>query len=600
MPDLIQRLSPENIASALQGFYAPSTPARGAMEKAKLIELLQALPALTIEEHVDPILVQIDKYHRGTPLSREDHALLAYIDDSVTQILRQTDLDFKIEAFIRDMTPFIAVIALQQGVKSIFEPQPILKLMDTLINEGLGWSEDLGVLGAQFMDKIELMVRAMVTNRTTLAECEAELASLFAKEKPIFKKMEQRLLNVEMKVLAGQKARYLAAELLNTTMQGKPLPLFILFVLQGNWYEFLQAVLYKYSEDSPQWLQASKLTHAIIQSVQAPHSTGQNDELMHSLHADIERFCNDLSFDTSGVEDCLADLRSEHDAIRFGEPSEPCDFDPINVDQSKLTVSQSLDTAALADIEQLSSGQWYLYDDKRDPDEKVARIKLILNWQDTMRLIFTNHNRRKVMHMNYAEFALNLSEGTLKPLNPHSSTWDVIKQHLLTVVQGVQVQKRQEKSVTAEVDKKLVTKKYIDKRKREIIATFKQHRRTARLKQKRALLLREKAQQKVNIATTAIESLRIDAWLKLPVMEGTLTPCKLVAVIPATETYMFTNRKGLKVGQFTKGQLIHMLIAENSEILDTGAEFENVLSFIVSSLRDDKNKSFDELTRARA
>mgnify|MGYP000211325120 FL=1 len=63
---------------------------------------------------------------------------------------------------------------------------------------------------------------------------------------------------------------------------------------------------------------------------------------------------------------------------------------------------------------------------------------------------------------------------------------------------------------------------------------------------------------------------------------------------------MFTNRKGLKVGQFTKGQLVHMLIAENSEILDTGAEFENVLSFIVSSLRDDKNKSFDELTRARA
>jgi len=41
-----------------------------------------------------------------------------------------------------------------------------------------------------------------------------------------------------------------------------------------------------------------------------------------------------------------------------------------------------------------------------------------------------------------------------------------------------------------------------------------------------------------------------------------------------------------------------MLIAENSEILDTGAEFETVLSSVVSALRDNKNKSYDELTGA--
>ncbi|MFT7044687.1 MAG: hypothetical protein ACI81O_002586 [Cyclobacteriaceae bacterium] len=600
MADLIQRLSQENIASALQGFYALSKPASGALESAQLIELLKALPALSIEEHVDPILTQIEKHHRGTALSRQDHALLAYIDDSVTQILGQTDLDYKIEAFIRNLTPYIAVIALSQGVKSIFEPQPILKLMDTLIVEGLGWSEDLGVLGAQFMDKIELMLRAMVTNRMTLEECEVNLAVLFSKEKPIFKKMEQRLLDVEMKVLSNQKERTLAADLLNQRMEGKPLPLFIIFVLQGNWYEFLQTVVRECGPKSPQWQQAAELTEAIIQSVQTPTNIEQHRALMDSVPAQIEDFCRSVAFDTSAVDDCRADLISEHDAIRSGSPSDACDFDLINVDQTNAIVGQSLDTVALTDIEQMTPGQWYLYDDKRDPDEKVARIKLILNWQETMRLIFTNHNRRKVMHMNYAEFALNLSEGTIKNLNPHSNTWDVIKQHLVTVVEGVQAQKQRETALAAEIEKKMVTREYIARRKGEIILALKQHRRTAKLKQKRALILREKAQQKVTIATAAIESLRIDAWLNLPVMEGTLTPCKLVAVIPATENYIFANRKGLKVGEFTKGQLIHMLIAENSQILDTGAEFETVLSLVVSSLRDDKNKSFDELTRANA
>jgi hypothetical protein len=79
-------------------------------------------------------------------------------------------------------------------------------------------------------------------------------------------------------------------------------------------------------------------------------------------------------------------------------------------------------------------------------------------------------------------------------------------------------------------------------------------------------------------------------------MEGTLTPCKLAAIIPSNDSYMFTNRSGLKVGDFKTSQLIHMLIAENSEILDTGAEFESVLASIVTGLREDKSKSYDQLS----
>lgn len=39
-----------------------------------------------------------------------------------------------------------------------------------------------------------------------------------------------------------------------------------------------------------------------------------------------------------------------------------------------------------------------------------------------------------------------------------------------------------------------------------------------------------------------------------------------------------------------------MIVTENSEILDTGAEFESALATVVTGLREDKNKSFDELT----
>ena len=77
---------------------------------------------------------------------------------------------------------------------------------------------------------------------------------------------------------------------------------------------------------------------------------------------------------------------------------------------------------------------------------------------------------------------------------------------------------------------------------------------------------------------------------------GPLTPCKLVAIIPANKTYIFANRAGLKVAEYTASQLAHMIVTENSEILDTGAEFESALATVVTGLREDKNKSFDELT----
>ena len=107
MHDLVQRLTPEKIATALLGFYAPHKPTSATLPRAELIELLENLPALSAAEHVDPVLVQVEKYHSNVILSQADRATLAYIDDCVTQILRQTDLDFRIEAFIRNLTPIL-------------------------------------------------------------------------------------------------------------------------------------------------------------------------------------------------------------------------------------------------------------------------------------------------------------------------------------------------------------------------------------------------------------------------------------------------------------------------------------------------------------
>lgn len=590
-------LTPAQVATALRHHYTPPSPGKGHLvEGQKLIELLQALPALTLNDHVDTIMVQLDKHHKGIELNPDDRALLCFVDDCITHILRQTDLDFKIESFVRDLAPSVAILGLRDGVDALTRPQPILTLIDLLISECIGWSEDLGILGEQFISKVESRIRSMVHNHTSIEEGLSDLQSFFHKEAQTWHTMEERLCQSQLKELAGQKAKYYATDLLNKEMAGKQLPLFIIFMLQGSWFEFLQQVFIHHGKKSREWERAEKLTNALVWSLQPQENKDKHESIMSTLPGHISTFCEKLDFDTTQFEQSIADIESEYDAIRSGKPSDPCDFELMEIDSKMTDDSQISDPDALKQIESFTAGQWFLYDDKSESEERIARIKLILNWHDTGRLLFTNHNRRKVLHMNYGELTEYLARGTVQPLTPKESAFEIIKTHLLRVVRSVSQQKKKEKQAPETTERQVISEEYISKRKAALDKAQEQHRQHAAEKEQRAKLLRQKAQQKLDAANAAVAGLNVNAWVKLPLMQGTLTPCKLVARIPANDKYIFANRAGIKVAEYTSSQLAHMIVMENSEILDTGEEFEGVLASVVSGLRSDRNKSYDELT----
>jgi len=50
------------------------------------------------------------------------------------------------------------------------------------------------------------------------------------------------------------------------------------------------------------------------------------------------------------------------------------------------------------------------------------------------------------------------------------------------------------------------------------------------------------------------------------------------------------------LAEYTPSQLFNLIVTENSEILDTGTEFEDVLTNVVTGLRDNRTKSYEELS----
>ena len=190
-------------------------------------------------------------------------------------------------------------------------------------------------------------------------------------------------------------------------------------------------------------------------------------------------------------------------------------------------------------------------------------------------------------HLNYC---------VLRKLNPMKSAAETFKAHLIAVLKAVSNQNKKEKQIEVQQERRAVSQEYSHQRKEDLGKELVLLRQQAEKKKNRAMILRHKVQKKYDAAAATVSSLKPDAWVMLSIMEGVQTPCKLVAIIASNQTYIFANRAGLKVAEYTASQLAHMIVTENSEILDTGAEFENVLATIVSGLREDKSKSYEELT----
>ena len=584
------------IVPALVHHYSPAKAGDMATDSKHLIDLLLKLPSLSHEDHAESVSVQLRKHGSGMSFTEHDMAIVSFVDEATTEVLLQTDLDFKIESFIRDIAPRLTALVLESDIHAVTKKHKLFSLMDLIIIECIGWSEDLGFLGQQYIEKVELVTSGFSSGRLTVEACIKDLKAVFKKEQPLFLKQERLLCDRELKVLSGMKGKYFSALLLNKQMVGQQLPLFVIFMLQGPWYEFVQQLYVHYGQDSKEWGNAQKITEAMVWSLQPDRDESKQSQIMKTVPDHIKSLCENVPFDAAQMVSALADLEAEYDAIRSGEASDPCDFELLETDQSMAAASGKTTAQAIKKIKSIQVGQWFLYDDPAEPDEKVARIKLILNWTETDQLLLTNHNRRKVVHMSYGELANHLSSGILKKLNPMHSAAETFKAHLAKVLKAVSQQNKKEKKIAVQQERSVVSEAYSSQRKEDLEKQLAILEKRAERKKQRAMVLRHKAQKKYAIAEATVKALRQDAWVKLPVIEGTVMPCKLVAIIPATETYIFANRAGLKVAEYTASQLAHMIVTENSEILDTGAEFESAMANIVSGLREDKNKSYDELT----
>jgi len=112
--------------------------------------------------------------------------------------------------------------------------------------------------------------------------------------------------------------------------------------------------------------------------------------------------------------------------------------------------------------------------------------------------------------------------------------------------------------------------------------------------EERALQQQLHKQAKQKQIAAQIDNLNIGSRVEFHEESGKHYPCKLVAIIPSTQQYIFVDRSGIKRHSPTKQQLIDKLIAPTAKIIDQGSNFDDALEKVVTNLRERKGLSHDK------
>jgi hypothetical protein len=590
------------VVEALKQRYVTGDPGTANVSSVDVAEFLRQCPADELQSDNNLTLL----IAAGQPdwiLSASDLAVISSVRDCMTMIFGLIDLDDKVETHLRGTTPILAVELLLVPELPLAEsPSSVLTILDLLLDATIGWSGDQGRSGEQLLSKLSSTLDSLRSEKTDYAEIQADLTAFLEKEQKRIVKLEERLAASESGKLRSQRGRAIAADTINVAMEGQKLTSGIAHFLKGPWFESLQLLAITKGVDSDEWIRATKLTETIIWTYQPTKDETEKQRLyriVEHLPSEIRDLTLALEHNVDESEAALAGIEEDHLLMVSGQELEYEDVEPLNVEGQVLDQHTSVSKILLRKVNNLKLGQWFTFND----GDKSARIKLVLKLEDVKQMMFTNRNGMKALEKSFDEMAYLMSSGVIKALNHESifsSTFSSFYQGLIDEhdrkIKLAEEADQEEAEREAARTKALKEAEALARAREEEERQRKEEDKANRLERAKTEASKSENQEKLAEIAEVVSQLNIGAWLKLPAADGELEECKLAVRVASADKMIFVSRTGVKVGDYSAEQLVSLLVAGEAVIEDSGVEFEDTLAQVVSKLRQDRNKSYDDLT----
>lgn len=596
------------IRQALIHKYARDRDDQGAVDPLDVAAYLISIEAFADDKSLTGLIAE---QQPEWVLDNFTASVLASVDDCMTLIFKITQMAPHIDDQFRRMMPVIASALIENPELALSRNPELFETLDALNRGMVGWTAGLGAgsnkLQSVFDDAIDKLSKPKESDLTALHD---EVIKFMEKESDRIRKLEERLGASETGMVRTKQAKVLAANLINSKTEGRLVTESLKEFLVGPWYGSLQLLVNEKGVNSDEWQRASALTETLLWTYQpideedeeaAAQAKQRLYRIIEHLPGEVRELLVALEHNTDATESALESLESDHVSIVSGMKLEPAEFEPIESEQTETgsTVSRVL----LRKVAELETGQWFSYEEH----EEVQLIKLVLKLDDVNQLLFTNRNGMKVMQKSFDEFAYYLSSHVVKVINPEAAFSSTFKTYYQGMVDELKKHRQLINDRKAEVDRLDEERKKAQKKAQaeaEQLAVAKQEAERARsealaaTRLENAKLEAEKSENadRVEEFTQIVASMATGAEVLLPDATGVKQACKLAVKIAAADKMIFVDRNGMKAGDYKAEQLVQLLVAGEAELGEMGVEFEDTLAAVVSKLRSDREKSYDDLT----
>lgn len=557
-----------------------------------------------------PLLNLIKIQHPDWLLSQEQIAILACVDDCTKLIFNITRTDSVIEEALRRAIPELAAQLLQNPELPFSDEPNLISLLDEL-NEGLvGWVPNLGAGGSKLKEKLDSTISSIVAENTDAKALFADVSSFMAKERKRTNKLEERLAASETGKVRAQQSKVLSAKMINHATQNHLVTETLIDFLYGPWFDSIQLIVLSSGIEGEEWQRAEKITETLVRTYQAidPDNEDSDKDKQHlyrvieHLPSEIKTLLVALAHNTATAESSLKIIESDHVSIVSGQTLDYVEFEPLESDESAF-IGSKVSKILLRKVKAFEVGQWFTFTE----GDSAVRIKLVLKLDDVRQLLFTNRNGMKVLQKSYEEFAYYLASHTVKALNRggvFKSTYRNYFEGLIGEYEKHQklIANRKIEVEEQDIERKSAREKALSEAKKLAIDREDAKReKLILIKQAQLDVAKVEAGKAENAGLVSkyklsVAQLNTGALLTLPNKDDKPAKCKLAVKITSADKMIFVNLKGIRVGEYSSIQLVQLLVAGLASIQDDGIEFEDTLAQVVSKLRNDRNKSYGDLT----
>ena len=332
---------------------------------------------------------------------------------------------------------------------------PARKLLNELALAAIGWNEKRPGMRDPLREKIEEVVGRVLAEFTDSVDLFEELLKDFGHFMDLDRRrrelVEQRLRDAEEGRARQERASQAAKDVMLEQAEGRDIPEAIRALLDGPCTRYLQWIMLRQGEESPQWQDACELVTRLIWTVDpSPITDSTRAELLRAIPGvveDLRAALKEISWDPFATDNAVRDLELAHvDAFQklvtapvevedepvvdeLPEVSEPepavqaepeVALAPGPVPQPEVAPEPepepeaTIDPEWLARADQVRVGSWVEL--KRDDDTRL-RCKLAAFIKATGKYIFVNRSGAKVAEYQREELATAMQTGLIGMLD---------------------------------------------------------------------------------------------------------------------------------------------------------------------------------------